>query len=87
MTGWFLYDKPGGRPAWWLEDDPRRPRRPATVETKLRSAPDGTPVMFGHFAVYDRWTEIRSSIEGNFLERIRPGELRFFLSGGGPYLS
>ena len=29
--------------------------------------------MFGHFAVYDRWTKIESAREGRFLERIAQG--------------
>lgn len=32
--------------------------------------------MFGHFAVFNRWTEIDSWFEGNFLERILPGSFR-----------
>lgn len=36
---------------------------------------DGTPgrTLFGHFAVFNRWTEIDSWYEGRFLERIAPG--------------
>lgn len=40
---------------------------------------DGTdegPVMVGHFAVFNRWTEIDSLWEGRFLERIAPGAFR-----------
>lgn len=33
-------------------------------------------VMVGHFAVFDRWTEIDSWWEGNFMERIAPGAFR-----------
>jgi HK97 family phage prohead protease len=29
--------------------------------------------MFGHFAVFNDWTEIDSTYEGRFLERIMPG--------------
>jgi hypothetical protein len=29
--------------------------------------------MFGHFAVWNRWTEIDSEYEGHFMERIAPG--------------
>ncbi|MCR4339221.1 MAG: HK97 family phage prohead protease [Gemmatimonadaceae bacterium] len=36
---------------------------------------DGT-TMFGHFAVFDEWTEIDSWFEGNFLERIAPGAFK-----------
>jgi HK97 family phage prohead protease len=34
---------------------------------------DGMPTLHGHFAVFDRWTEIDSLFEGHFLERIAPG--------------
>lgn len=33
--------------------------------------PEG--VLFGHFSVFNRWYEIDSAWEGNFLERIAPG--------------
>lgn len=39
----------------------------------LRSSEGGPPTLFGHFAVFDSWTEIDSLYEGHFLERIRPG--------------
>jgi hypothetical protein len=40
----------------------------------LRAA-DGTEgrTLFGHFAVFNRWTEVDSMWEGHFLERIAPG--------------
>lgn len=31
------------------------------------------PVMFGHFSVFDTWTEIDSFFEGNFMERVAKG--------------
>jgi hypothetical protein len=43
---------------------------------ELRAAVDDEGdgrTLFGHFAVFDKWTEINSSWEGNFLERIAPG--------------
>jgi len=41
---------------------------------ELRAAEgDGMPTMAGHFAVFDRWTEIDSFWEGQFLESIAPG--------------
>lgn len=44
---------------------------------ELRSPEDGgMPTLFGHFAVFDRWTEIDSLWEGNFLERIARGAFR-----------
>jgi HK97 family phage prohead protease len=41
-------------------------------------ADDGSemPTLVGHFAVFDQWTEIASTFEGNFLERIAPGAFR-----------
>lgn len=32
--------------------------------------------MYGHFAVFDQWTEINSWFEGNFMERIAPGAFK-----------
>lgn len=36
----------------------------------------GMPTMFGHFAVFNRWTEIDSIWEGKFMERIAPGAFK-----------
>lgn len=40
-------------------------------------APDASgttsETLFGHFAVWNRWTEIDSFFEGNFMERLAPG--------------
>lgn len=46
---------------------------------ELRAASDGEGdgnTMHGHFAVFDRWTEIDSWFEGRFLERISKGAFR-----------
>ncbi len=45
-----------------------------SIELRDASAAEGDagPVMFGHFAVFNDWTEINSYFEGNFLERIAP---------------
>lgn len=32
-----------------------------------------TPTMHGHFARFNEWTEIDSTFEGNFMERVAPG--------------
>lgn len=41
---------------------------------ELRAKDDGgMPTMFGHFAVFNAWTEINSMWEGNFMERVAPG--------------
>lgn len=44
----------------------------------VRATPAGTEdgpegVLFGHFSVFNRWYEIDSPWEGNFLERVAPG--------------
>jgi phage head maturation protease len=42
---------------------------------EYRDAPsegDAGPVLFGHFARFNEWTEIRSAWEGNFMERFVP---------------
>jgi HK97 family phage prohead protease len=46
----------------------------AELRTQTDEAGDGG-VLFGHFAVFNQWTEINSMWEGNFLERIVPGAL------------
>lgn len=43
---------------------------------EVRAAEDGNPTLFGHFAVFNRFTEINSIFEGNFMERIAPGAFR-----------
>src|SRR5215208_2324308 len=43
---------------------------------ELREAGDGGPVMFGYFTPYDRWTEIDSFFEGNFMERTVRGAFK-----------
>lgn len=52
---------------------------------QLRSADGGGDgrTIFGHFAVFDRWTEINSWIEGRFLERIAPGAFVDSFAGRG----
>jgi HK97 family phage prohead protease len=46
-----------------------------TGTIELRAEGDGSTgrTLFGHFAVFNRWTEINSWYEGRFLERIMPG--------------
>jgi HK97 family phage prohead protease len=44
---------------------------------ELRAAQgDGMPTLVGHFAVFNKPTEICSFMEGNFLERIAPGAFK-----------
>jgi HK97 family phage prohead protease len=40
---------------------------------ELRDEEGANETLVGHFAVFDSWTEINSSFEGRFLERIAPG--------------
>jgi HK97 family phage prohead protease len=61
-----------------------RPPRDSLVRavrtgTDLRLADTGSktpPMLVGHFAVFNRWTEIHSWVEGHFLERIAPGAFK-----------
>lgn len=46
------------------------------VELRAADAGEEGPVMVGHFAVFNRWTEINSVFEGRFLERFAPGAFR-----------
>jgi HK97 family phage prohead protease len=34
---------------------------------------EGMPTMHGYFSVFNQWTEIDSTFEGNFMERVAPG--------------
>jgi len=43
---------------------------------ELREAGTALATMVGHFAVFNRWTEIESMWEGNFMERLAPGSFR-----------
>ena len=40
---------------------------------EMRADDDGPATIVGHFATFNRWTEIHSWVEGDFLERIAPG--------------
>lgn len=54
-------------------DAPTDPLVRARPGIEYRSDSDGLPTLFGHFSVFDRWTEIDSWYEGRFLERIAKG--------------
>ena len=41
----------------------------------FRQEGDAAPVLEGRMMPYDEWTEIRSSVEGHFMERFAPGSL------------
>lgn len=58
---------------------PREVIRAVGPAVRLRAADEGEdarPVLFGHFARFNEWTEINSWFEGNFMERIVPGAFR-----------
>lgn len=44
-------------------------------EMSLREEGDAAPVLEGRMMPYDEWTEIRSTVEGHFMERFVPGSL------------
>jgi HK97 family phage prohead protease len=46
------------------------------VELRASEDPEATPVLEGHFAKFNEWTEIDSVWEGRFMERIAPGAFR-----------
>jgi len=54
--------------------------RAVTNGVELRADDDttsaGMPLLYGHFSVFNTWTEINSMWEGNFLERVAPGAYR-----------
>ncbi len=63
------------------QKDGRPPRedlfRATYPGVEFREATDGeAPVLTGHFAVFNEWTEIDSMWEGRFMERISPGAFR-----------
>lgn len=49
---------------------------PLAVETRADDGDGDGMTLFGHFAVFNRWTEIDSYFEGHFLERIAPGAFK-----------
>lgn len=50
---------------------------PATLDFQERATDKGDGrTLSGHFAVFNRWTEINSMWEGHFLERISPGAFK-----------
>jgi HK97 family phage prohead protease len=64
------------------EQESRPPRdiiRAVPPAALMRDAGDGEdqrPVLFGHFARFNEWTEIDSYFEGHFLERLTPGAFK-----------
>lgn len=45
-------------------------------EVRAETDPSDSSLMHGHFAVFDRWTEIDSWFEGRFLERLATGAFK-----------
>ena len=66
-----------------LEDAPTfRPPRENLYRASMPGAEvraDGS-TLFGHFAVFNQWTEINDMFEGSFMERIAPGAFRKTIS-------
>jgi HK97 family phage prohead protease len=50
--------------------------RCAPLLARAATAEDGARHLVGHFATFNRWTEIDSWSEGHFMERIAPGAFR-----------
>jgi HK97 family phage prohead protease len=50
-----------------------RSLHPGFVVREQAGDDGGMPTLTGHFAVFNRWTEIDSLFEGHFLERVAPG--------------
>ena len=51
--------------------------RAISASPSLRSSEDdGMPTLYGHFSVFNRWTEIDSWFEGRFMERFAPGAFK-----------
>ena len=59
-------------------ESPRPPREDIFRATalELRAGGQDALTLFGHFAVFDEWTEIDSWYEGRFLERVAKGAFR-----------
>jgi hypothetical protein len=74
------------RPSWFLDDarsGPQVTRGPSIYRTVHpapelieRSAAGGALSLMVTFALFNRWTEIDSPIEGHFMERVAPGAFR-----------
>ena len=43
---------------------------------------DGPGTIFGHLAVFNQWSEIRSQREGHFMERMAPGAFQKTITEG-----
>lgn len=59
-----------------LKEAPPRDNLFRSAGFDLRQVEGEDPTLFGHFAVFNEWTEIDSLFEGRFLERIAPGAFK-----------
>jgi HK97 family phage prohead protease len=59
---------------------PWRPARDQLVRgvfpLEVREGGSGAGTLYGHFAVFNRWTKIDSLFEGTFMERVAPGAFK-----------
>lgn len=70
------------------ESKAARPPRDSLVrdqrgDFELREEAGGPPILTGHFSVFDQWTEIQSSFEGRFMERVARGAFTRSLRNAG----
>lgn len=69
-----------------MADTPNPPRenlvRALSEPPELVRDADTPPLLRGHFAVWDTWTEINSAYEGRFMERFAPSSMDKTLSEG-----
>jgi hypothetical protein len=78
-----------GKPSWYLEREPRIRQVRAQIYRSLafpapelieRSTAEGAPILNMKFALFNRWTEIDSPVEGHFMERIAPGAFKMSIA-------
>lgn len=67
-------DERSGRRVIFPANAPRI--RAVSRATSLPGAADAQPTLYGHFCVFNVWTEIESMWEGNFMESLAPGSLK-----------
>src|SRR4249920_61338 len=60
---------------------------PESAELRAQTDEGQGGTLFGHFAVFNKWTEINSMWEGNFLERIAPGAFADTISTRGDQIN
>jgi HK97 family phage prohead protease len=65
---------------------PRNDLYRSTPPMEVRASEDGRLTLFGHFSVFDTPTEINSTYEGRFIERIAPGAFKKSLAERGQHM-